>query len=292
MKEKPKISIVTPVFNCKRYIRSCIENVVSQNCGSLEHIIVDGGSTDGTVEIIKDAAKEYSHIRWLSEPDKGQSDAMNKGVKMARGEIIGTLNADDFYSKDIINDILLKFESLPENSVLIGNCNVWSAENKLKFVNKPKALSYRQVILLTDILPFLSNPSSMFYHKKIHTISGHYDVNEHYSLDLDMMARLFKGADNVFYIDKVLGNFMNIEGTKSFEIDRKNQVHKIQKKLFLKHVNNLDLFEKILLKILFYILHERKVRYLKRIVYYILYPGQTKRFLTKNFWNKFIIKIK
>lgn len=74
------LSIITPVFNGKRFIEFCIKNVSEQNCPDAEHIIVDGGSTDGTVEIVKSYADKYPHIRWISKKDRGQSDAMNKGM--------------------------------------------------------------------------------------------------------------------------------------------------------------------------------------------------------------------
>jgi glycosyltransferase involved in cell wall biosynthesis len=89
---------MTPVYNGQRFIEFCIKNVIDQHCSHAEHIIVDGGSTDGTVEIIKSYAEKYPHIRWISEKDNGQSDAMNKGISMAKGEILGVLNVDDFMS--------------------------------------------------------------------------------------------------------------------------------------------------------------------------------------------------
>ena len=89
------LSIITPVFNGIRFIESCIINVIEQKCPNLEHIIVDGGSTDGTVEIITSYAERYEHIKWVSEKDHGQSDAMNKGIAKALGSILGFLNVDD-----------------------------------------------------------------------------------------------------------------------------------------------------------------------------------------------------
>jgi glycosyltransferase involved in cell wall biosynthesis len=87
------VSIVTPSLNQGRYVREAIESVRAQTYAPLEHIVVDGGSTDGTLEILR----EYDHLRWVSEPDGGQSHALNKGFEMARGEIFGWLNSDDAY---------------------------------------------------------------------------------------------------------------------------------------------------------------------------------------------------
>ena len=91
MKETPKISVVTPTLNCGQFIRDCIESVLAQNYENFEHIIVDGGSADGTVDVLR----EYPHLTWVSEPDDGEVFALNKALKIASGDIIGWLNADD-----------------------------------------------------------------------------------------------------------------------------------------------------------------------------------------------------
>src|SRR6516164_880741 len=93
----PTLSIITPVYNGEKFISECIECVAAQNCAEVEHIIVDGGSNDRTVDILRDKAGVMRHLRWISEPDQGQSDALNKGISMAKAEYIGILNADDFY---------------------------------------------------------------------------------------------------------------------------------------------------------------------------------------------------
>ncbi|GJL53175.1 MAG: hypothetical protein NPIRA02_03070 [Nitrospirales bacterium] len=91
--QHPKFSIVTPTYNCGPLIRDCIESVLRQNYENFEHIVVDGGSTDNTVEILK----EYPHVKWISEPDNGEIEALNKALRMATGDILGWLNADDCY---------------------------------------------------------------------------------------------------------------------------------------------------------------------------------------------------
>jgi glycosyltransferase involved in cell wall biosynthesis len=87
MSQAKKISIITPSYNCANYIRHCIESVLSQNYENFEHIIVDGASQDGTVDILQ----EYPHLKWISEPDKGEAEALNKALRMVTGDIIGWL---------------------------------------------------------------------------------------------------------------------------------------------------------------------------------------------------------
>lgn len=111
-----KVSIITVVLNNKEYIKDCIQSVLSQTYNNIEYIVVDGGSTDGTAEIIKQYEDRIS--RWISEPDKGIYDAMNKGIALATGDIIGILNADDFYvDKDVVGNVVNEFKSDPIDAV-------------------------------------------------------------------------------------------------------------------------------------------------------------------------------
>ena len=104
----PQISIVTPSFNQARYIEETLQSVRNQDCPSLEHIVVDGASTDGTVDILKrySSMPGWQHLRWISEPDSCQCDALNKGFRMAKGNIIGWLNSDDRYESHCVSKVL------------------------------------------------------------------------------------------------------------------------------------------------------------------------------------------
>jgi glycosyltransferase involved in cell wall biosynthesis len=208
------ISVITPVYNGERFIESCIKVVIDQACPNVEHIIIDGGSTDRTVEIIKQYAQKYSHIRWVSEKDKGQSDAMNKGIAMAKGEIIGILNVDDFYEPNVLNRVLEIFKPLPEQSLLVGNCNLWNDEGKLIWVNKPAKLKLEDLLLGIKVNPFPVNPSAYFYHASLHQKVGLYKVDEQYAMDLDFLLKAIQVA-TVKYVDEIWGNYRQIEGTKT-----------------------------------------------------------------------------
>jgi glycosyltransferase involved in cell wall biosynthesis len=233
------ISIITPVYNGEKFIAACIENVIDQNCPNVEHIIMDGGSSDRTVEIIKHYATQYSHIKWISEKDKGQSDAMNKGVLIAKGEILGILNVDDYYEPNVLHLITSIFNHLPEISLLIGNCNVWNTEGKLSYVQKPGHISLEALLYERKAHPV--NPSCYFYHTLLHQKIGLYDTDEHYAMDLDFLIRAVQVA-KVRYVDQVWGNWRRIEGTKTLSDDISGT---------MKQRKQLSLFKKILLTIEF-----------------------------------------
>ncbi len=209
------ISVITPVYNGENFIESCLKVAIDQACPEVEHIIVDGGSTDGTIEIIQQYADKYPHIRWISEKDKGQSDAMNKGIAMAKGKIVAFLNVDDYYEPNVLNRVSEIFKTLPEPSLLVGNCNVWNDKGIL-YINKPKKLKFADLLLGHDANPFPLNPSAYFYHTSLHQKIGLYDTNEHYAMDIDFLLRAVQVAE-VKYVDEIWGNFRFFEGTKTFE---------------------------------------------------------------------------
>ncbi|MEK7199586.1 MAG: glycosyltransferase family 2 protein [Bacteroidota bacterium] len=110
------VSIITATFNSSSTIADCIKSVASQTYPHIEHIIIDGGSTDGALDIIKKYSDRIAY--WISEPDKGIYDAMNKGIKLASGDIVGILNSDDFYANnDVISSVVKEFEAKNVDSV-------------------------------------------------------------------------------------------------------------------------------------------------------------------------------
>lgn len=216
------ISVITPVYNGEKFIKSCIQVVIDQAYSDLEHIIVDGGSSDRTVEIVQQYAEKYPHIRWLSEKDKGQSDAMNKGIAMAKGEILAILNVDDYYEPNVLRRVAELFKTLPEPSLLVGNCNVWGDAGELKVINKPKRLKLSDLLLGHRVNPFPVNPAAYFYHTSLHQKIGPYEVDDHYSMDVDFLLRAVQAA-KVKYVNETWGNHRQIEGTKTVDDLRSGQ---------------------------------------------------------------------
>lgn len=112
---QPRVSVITPSLNQGEFLVDCIESVLKQGYANVEHIVIDGGSTDSTLEILR----SFPHVRWISEPDRGQSDALNRGVRMSSGEIIAWLNSDDYYLPGAFAAVLPLLE---KRSIVFGDC--------------------------------------------------------------------------------------------------------------------------------------------------------------------------
>jgi glycosyltransferase involved in cell wall biosynthesis len=207
-----QITIITPVFNGAKYISQCIENVISQNCDSVEHLIMDGLSTDGTPEIVKKFAENHPHIRLISEKDKGQSDAMNKGIAEAKGEIVSFLNVDDYYEPGVFNRVLEIFKDLPDPSFVCGNLNIWNADGSLKHFNRPNRISL--VELVSNCFEWPYNPTAYFYHRNLHKKVGLYNIQNHFCMDYEFIIEMAKSID-LRHVDEVWGNFVMVADSKT-----------------------------------------------------------------------------
>ncbi len=253
------ISIITPVLSGEKFIQSCITSVVSQQFPDVEHIIIDGGSTDATVSIMKAYADRYHHIRWMSEKDRGQSDAMNKGITMARGEIIGILNVDDYYEPYTLRRISEEFKMLSEPGLLVGNCNVWGDEGRLLGVNRPSRLRVADLLICDEARsPFPINPSAYFYHRSLHEKIGLYDSEEQYAMDIDFLLRAIPHA-HVTYLDEVLGNYRLIRGTKTFDDMQAGRMDARLQQLIRKHQGKLPFYQRIRVLLLRNLYRSRRI---------------------------------
>ena len=143
MENLPKITVVTPSFNSIHTIRETIESVLKQNYPNLEHIVMDGGSTDGTVELLK----SYPHLKWFSERDEGHYHAMNKGIQMATGEAINILNADDCFCDGILKKIGSTLAAHPEWDGVFGDM-IFVDDNGKEIFRREEAYWDPQIVRL------------------------------------------------------------------------------------------------------------------------------------------------
>ena len=209
-----RASILTPTFNSVEYVDRCIDNVQSQGECVFEHIIVDGGSTDGTIEKILERLRSISSLRYVPGPDKGQSDALNKGVVAAASDVIGVLNVDDSYEPNAVESACRVLAGMSPPAFVVGDCKIF--ESSATKWNRPRDLRLEALLLGYDYAQWPNNPSSYFYHKKVHDIVGLYDVADHYSMDLDFVFRCARSVETK-YVPQHWGNFYVHPGCKTFE---------------------------------------------------------------------------
>ncbi|MEW5744474.1 MAG: glycosyltransferase family 2 protein [Nitrospirota bacterium] len=202
-----RISIITPTLNNGNFIRECIESVRSQTI-PVEHIVVDGGSKDSTIEILK----EYRNIKWISEPDKGMYDAINKGLKMATGEIVGYLNSDDRYYSDTTYKVLTAFKRKPTTDFLYGACTYVDNAGKKKYIYTP--LPYSNV-LLRNMKGIPWAQSSCFWKAEVHRQIGCFNPALRYCGDYDFFSRLISNKLSGYRVKSPLSYFMLHENALS-----------------------------------------------------------------------------
>ena len=127
MTESPQVSIITPTYNAEKYIQECIDSILSQDYKNIEHIVVDGGSTDDTLSILK----QNTSVKYISESDDGMSDAVNKGIALAKGKWIIWLNADDYLLPNAIKLLIEKSLKKPKANFIYGNIKFVDGKNEL-----------------------------------------------------------------------------------------------------------------------------------------------------------------
>lgn len=194
-----KISIITATYNSASTIRDTLESIRQQTHHDVEHILVDGGSDDGTVEIIR----SYPHVaRWISEKDKGIYDAMNKGIRMATGDIIGILNSDDFYAGNTVLAQVARALEGAGSSCLYGDLQYVKAADPQKVVRTWRSGKFRRGNFLYGWMP----PHPAFFVKKeVYDEVGLFNTDLKTSSDYEIMLRiLYKNRYQAQYIPEVL----------------------------------------------------------------------------------------
>jgi glycosyltransferase involved in cell wall biosynthesis len=189
MERMPKISVITPTLNQGRFIERTIRSVLEQEYPDLEFIVMDGGSTDGTLDILK---RYQGSLRWFSEKDAGQADAINKGMARSSGEIIAYLNSDDVYEPGALKRVAAYFADHPEAMWVTGKCRI--IDESEAEVRRP-ITAYKNFLLRRMSYPLLlvTNPISQpstFWRRRVVDEIGLFDTNEHYVMDYDYWLRI------------------------------------------------------------------------------------------------------
>lgn len=193
----PLITVITAVFNGVNCIECAIKSVLDQGYQNLQYIIVDGGSTDGTVDIIR---KYESHLYcWVSERDRGISDAFNKGIALATGDIVGILNADDWYEANTLNEVAKIYRLYPQH-VVHGRLRYWTnAETPYYDVGGNDALMER---LMSVMHPTVFVPRCVYEHY------GMFLLDYRRAMDYELIFRFKHNGVGFIYVDKIFANMM------------------------------------------------------------------------------------
>jgi glycosyltransferase involved in cell wall biosynthesis len=208
----PSITVITPSFNAAASIEATLESVRAQRYPKLEHLVVDGASTDGTVEILEAAPG----IRYVSEPDRGLAHALNKGVAMASGDIIGELNADDIYEPGALQAVGAAFRDHPEVAWLTGYCRIIDsngAEIRRAITEYKNAFLRRYSLGLYLTHNFISAPATFFRRTTLDE-AGDFDERYRISVDYDLQLRIARRHDPLI-LRRYLASFRMVEGTLS-----------------------------------------------------------------------------
>jgi glycosyltransferase involved in cell wall biosynthesis len=193
----PKISLVTPSLNQGRFIEETIQSVLSQDYPNLEYLVMDGGSSDNTLSVLEGYS---TRLKWVSEKDNGQTDAINKGMRMVSGDILAYLNADDLLLPGTLLRVAQLFMEHPKTMWLTGQCRIIDESNReiRKLITTYKniwlRLRHPSMLLITD---YISQPAT-FWRASVVNDVGDMDNNLHYTMDYDYWLRLYSKYPPLF----------------------------------------------------------------------------------------------
>ena len=178
-----KFSIVTPSYNQGRFLEQNIRSVLNQDWAEKEHIVMDGGSSDGTVAILE----RYPHLVWCSEKDRGQTHALNKGIALATGDVVGWINSDDYYESGVFRHVAACFE---DSSVqwVVGNLSKHYDPEGLIVQEKSASITFDALARDPDIV----RQQGTFFRRSFLKEAGSFDESLHLVMDFDMWVRLSK----------------------------------------------------------------------------------------------------
>lgn len=205
MSELPRISVIVPSYNQARFIERTLRSVLDQGYPDLELIVMDGGSTDGTVEILRQYAGK---LQWVSEKDEGQTDAINKGIRRCTGEIIAYLNSDDMYEPGTLARVAETFRSHPGVQWVTGRCRIIDEEDREV---RRAVTAYKNLLLrrYSYSLLLVTNPVSQpatFLRRSVLDRCGLFDQDQHFVMDYEYWLRIGKDHPPLI-LDDYLADF-------------------------------------------------------------------------------------
>jgi glycosyltransferase involved in cell wall biosynthesis len=220
--DKPLVSVITAVFNGEIYLEQTIRSVIEQSYDNVEYIIIDGGSTDGTLDIIRKYDSQVDY--WVSEPDKGISDAFNKGISLCTGEIIGIINADDWYEIEAVSEVIVNFVNF--NSDIIYGSVQCCKENKINILKKGDHNLLHKYMSICHVAIFVKHD--------IYRKNGLFLLDFRCGMDYEWLLRVKKTGIRFFNTHKKLAN-IRAGGVSDTQWQRVNLEWAMAKSLHLGH---------------------------------------------------------
>jgi glycosyltransferase involved in cell wall biosynthesis len=229
-----KFTIITVCYNSEKTIERTFESILNQTYENIEYIVIDGNSTDKTVDIIKKFSKKFTDkgidFKWLSESDNGIYDAMNKGINISSGDIIGIINSDDWYRDDIISLINKYYKKEPDTDIFYGDL--------LKVIDNETMLGFGY-INLKNIQSLRLNHPTMFVKKQVYKELGNYDTNFKIGADRDFVFRALNNNLKFKKLDEIISYF-SLEGVSNEYDSFKQLLNRIIEELHILKKNNIN----------------------------------------------------
>ena len=204
-------SIIVPSLNQPEYLEKCLESIIGQDGVDLEIIVIDGGSSEESLNRLRRYEKHLTHF--VSEPDNGQADAINKGLAAADGSIVGWLNTDDFYEPQGLSAIAEAYREEPDRPFYLGNGYRIDTYTERKTLYYPADFEFQREALLWGENPILQ-PAAFINAKALAGLSPPLDPNLHYAMDTDLWIRL-SATGNPLFVDRVVANNREHPATKT-----------------------------------------------------------------------------
>ena len=213
--QKHRVSVVVPSFNQIDFLPRTLNCLLNQSYQDLEIIVIDGGSSDGSVDVIRDYSQHLAY--WSTEPDEGQSDALNKGFAKATGDILCWLNADDLLLPDAVDHAVGQLQTHPLALIVYGDwLNIDEADHLVRY-----EYAFGPSLGQLSFEGFFANAQSMFWRSSLHERFGQFDVELHRTMDYDMILRFMQlgGKEAFLRVDRPYGAFRRHGGQKTQGFD-------------------------------------------------------------------------
>jgi len=196
--DQPLVSVITVVYNGEKHLQEAMQSVFRQSYENIEYIVIDGGSTDGTLALIEKFGDRIDY--WRSEPDRGIYDAMNKGIDLAGGELIGLLNADDSYEADALAFVVKAYLRKKGPHIYFGDAMILQDDLGIRFRWHSDLRYWRGMSIVHQ---------SMFVHREVYAALGKYDLGCRFAADYEFFLRAIKNKISFIPLDQIIVNFCN-----------------------------------------------------------------------------------